>query len=73
MEEHVARPCGCAAGGVAASVALFAYVAYLFFAEGAPPHWELGDLGWGAAAVFGAAVAGKAAGIVRARRALDGV
>jgi hypothetical protein len=77
--DHVApRPatekqaCGCEAGAIAASAALLGYFAYLFAAEGAPPGWQLSDLGWGSAVVFGAALAGKAVGIVRARRAVNG-
>jgi hypothetical protein len=61
--------CGCEAGGIAGSAALIAYVAYLFATEGPPPSWGLHDLAWGAATVFAAALAGKAAGIVHARRA----
>jgi hypothetical protein len=79
-EQHVVAPaarsskdaCGCELGGIAASVALIAYVAYLFVVQGSPPGWQLRDLGWGVAVVFGAALAGKAVGIARARRAVEG-
>ena len=71
-QARAGRECGCEAGGIAGSAALIAYLAYLFVAEGSPPGWQLRDLGWGAAVVFAAALAGKAVGIARARRAVEG-
>ena len=65
-----AAPCGCASAAVAGSAGFLGYVGYLLVAEGAPSHWGSPDLLWGSLIVLGTAVAGKAFGLMRGRRAV---
>jgi peptidoglycan/LPS O-acetylase OafA/YrhL len=55
---------------VAASIAFFAYVGAILLVVGTPPHWGTSELLWGVAVVVGAALGGKAVGVVRSRRRL---
>ena len=63
-----ASACGCGNAAAAASACFFGYVAFLFFLHGAPPHWDLIDLLWGLILTIGAALCGKALGLLRAQR-----
>jgi hypothetical protein len=63
-----AGACGCGSAAVAASACFLGYVAFLFVAHGTPPYWGLLDLVWGLLLTIGAALCGKALGLLRARR-----
>jgi hypothetical protein len=63
-----ASACGCVSAAVAASLAFFAYLGVVLVVVGTPPHWGASELLWGIAVVVGAALVGKALGLVRARR-----
>lgn len=67
-----AAECGCNAGSVSGAVALLAYASYLLVGVGSPGHWSFQHLLVGTTVVIGAALAGKAFGIVRARLQLVG-
>jgi hypothetical protein len=63
-----ASACGCVSAAVAASFAFFAYLGVVLVVIGTPPHWGASELLWGIVFVVGAALVGKAVGLVRARR-----
>jgi hypothetical protein len=66
--DSEASACGCGSAAVAASFAFFAYLGVVLVVVGTPPHWGASELLWGIAVVVGAALVGKALGLVRARR-----
>jgi hypothetical protein len=66
--NSAASACGCVSAAVAASLAFFAYLGVVLVVVGTPPRWGASELLWGIAVVVGAALVGKALGLVRARR-----
>jgi hypothetical protein len=63
-----ADACGCGSAAVAASFAFFGYVVVVLLVVGTPPRWGFAELVWGGAVLLGAALVGKALGLMRARR-----